>query len=117
MSVRRNCFEFRLLDPPVTHVARSSGGFSSTRLLIGAFSEAVRTFDQGIRDLQASASVRLKGSDLLLYPLELVEGGLSEVEDRVLRDLVLGIGPRRVVIWQGPELGDEEVREALLQGR
>ena len=114
--IRRDCFELRLLDPSRTQVARSLEGFSSTRLLIGGFSEALRTLEQGVSDLQSSASVQLRGADLLLHPLELVEGGLCEVEERVLRDLVVGLGPRGVVIWLGPELGDAEVREKLRQG-
>jgi len=117
VRIRRDCYDLRLLDPSRTQVARSLQGFSSTRLLIGGFSEALRTLEQGVRDLQASASVQLRGADLLLHPLEQVEGGLSEVEERVLRDLAAGLGPRSVVIWLGPELGDAEVREKLRQGR
>lgn len=116
LRIRRHGFELRLLDPPCMQAATSLSGFSSARLLIGGFSEALRTLEQGVRELQASASVQLRGADLLLHPLELVEGGLSEVEERVLRDLVVGLGPRSVVIWLGPDLGDDEVQERLRQG-
>jgi len=97
LRIRRDCFELRLLDPPCTEVARCLAGFSSTRLLIAGFSEALRTLEQGVRDLQASASVQLRGADLL-------------------RDLVVGLGPRSAVIWLGPDLAEDEVRERLRQG-
>jgi len=50
---------------------------------------------------------------VLIQPLEMTEGGLSEVEDRLFRELALGAGARKVVIWVGKELSVIEAQEKL----
>jgi rod shape-determining protein MreB and related proteins len=54
--------------------------------------------------------------NLLLHPLELVEGGLSQIEDRVLRELAVGAGAKKAMIWIGAELSDGEVSAKLTGG-
>jgi len=39
----------------------------------------------------------------------MIEGGLSQVEERVLRELAAGAGARKVFVWVGHELSDQEV--------
>lgn len=41
----------------------------------------------------------------------MIEGGLSPVEERALRELAFGAGGHKVVIWVGKELSNEEVIE------
>ena len=43
----------------------------------------------------------------------MIEGRLSEVEERVLRELAMGAGASKVVVWVGHELSDAEVQEKL----
>jgi hypothetical protein len=43
----------------------------------------------------------------------MAEGGLSEVEERVLKEVAIGAGASKVVVWVGRELSDGEVREKL----
>jgi len=43
----------------------------------------------------------------------MTEGGLSEVEERVLRELAMCAGASKVVVWVGHELSDAEVKEKL----
>ena len=50
---------------------------------------------------------------VLIQPLEMLEGGLSEVEERVLKEIAIGAGASKVVVWVGRELSDAEVREKL----
>jgi rod shape-determining protein MreB len=48
-----------------------------------------------------------------MHPLEMTEGGLSEIEKRILNELAIGAGAMKVVVWVGPELSDTEVREKV----
>lgn len=45
--------------------------------------------------------------------MEMVDGGLSEVERRVFRELAFGAGARRMVLWVGDELTLEQVNAKL----
>jgi len=116
IRIRRDSFEIKALDQAISHVARSLRGFSSDRLLIGQFSEARSTLLQALKDLQPSTPLLALRPEVLMHPLEIISGGLSEVEERVLQDLAHAAGARSVVIWVGRELRDEEVRERLRQG-
>ena len=49
----------------------------------------------------------------LVHPVEMVEGGLSEVEERVFLELARGAGARKAVVYVGPDLGDDGVRAKL----
>ena len=40
----------------------------------------------------------------MIHQLEKTEGGLTDIEDRVLRELALGAGAREVVIYLGDKI-------------
>jgi rod shape-determining protein MreB len=50
---------------------------------------------------------------LAIHPLEMTDGGLAEIEERVFREVTLGAGASKVVVWTGHQLGDDEVRNKL----
>jgi rod shape-determining protein MreB len=54
----------------------------------------------------------LKSRRLVMHPLEMVDGGVSEVEERVLLELA-GSDASKAVVWVGRELADSEVQEKL----
>ena len=41
--------------------------------------------------------------------MEMIDGGLSQVEERAFIELATGAGARKVVLWIGHELSDQEV--------
>jgi hypothetical protein len=53
---------------------------------------------------------------MLILPMEKTEGGLSQVEERVLQELALGAGARRALVWVGQELSDQELRQKCRRG-
>jgi rod shape-determining protein MreB and related proteins len=55
---------------------------------------------------------------IVMHPLGEHEGGLTQIELRAIRELGLGAGGARVLIWLGPELSDEELqsRQFLTSG-
>jgi rod shape-determining protein MreB and related proteins len=53
---------------------------------------------------------KFPGIDAMVIALvEAPEGGLTQVEIRVMQELAAGAGARRGVVWSGPQLSDEQV--------
>jgi len=85
--------------------------FSHPRMLIGNFAEAQAIVKAAVNEVKGSAF--LKALRIVMHPTEIVTGGLSQVEERVLHELALGAGAGKVVVWVGRELNDDEVRAKL----
>ena len=65
-------------------------------------------FIDGLKKLYRSKALN-PSPKILIHPLEMVEGGLSQVEQRVLLELAVGAGGSKVALWVGHELSDREV--------
>lgn len=72
--------------------------FSSVRLLVGDFTAAENCLKNALRDMNAFSAFNLRRPRLRIHPKELVEGGLSQIEKRVLLELGKGTGARGVEI-------------------
>ena len=70
----------------------------------------IANFEIGERLLQYIFSMLLKGCVLKLrpkvvvHPMEKIEGGLTDVEERAFKELAICAGARDVVVYQGSEL-------------
>ena len=80
--------------------------FTTTRLLVGDFINAENLLRN---TLQKAGKNKFSSPVVVIQPMEMMEGGLSEVETRVLRELANGAGARKAAVWTGEELSDEEV--------
>ncbi len=49
----------------------------------------------------------------LLHPLETIDGGLTQIEERAFQELAIGAGASKVKVWSGPALSDAQVVEKL----
>lgn len=108
VKVYENRFVLKLLEEgevPITVI--SSEPFSTNRLLIGQFMAADRALRKGFKDI-FSGKWFSPSPAVVIHPLEKIEGGLSQVEERVLKELAAGAGARKVVVWVGHELTDKE---------
>lgn len=108
-------FELRNIDTGKSASVESEKPFTTTRLLVGQFTEAERALKQGMKQLQAGGWFS-RSPVMLIQPMEKTEGGLSQVEERVLQELALGAGVRRAVVWVGQALTDREVSEKCRRG-
>jgi rod shape-determining protein MreB and related proteins len=86
--------------------------FSSKRLLVGTFEPAQQALRSALRQVLGGGLFALS-PNVLMHPLELVEGGLSQIEERVLRELAMGAGAKKVLVFTGPVLQDAQVSEKL----
>jgi rod shape-determining protein MreB len=108
VKVYENRYVLKLLEEgelPISIVA--SEPFTTTRLLVGQFMAAECALKKGFKDV-LSRKWFSPSLSVVIHPLEKVEGGLSEVEERVFKELALSAGARRAKVWVGHELSDAE---------
>ncbi len=74
--------------PPVPYVGR--------RILVGSFQPAVDCLRDALNEIGAAGI--LKKPALRIQAMEMNEGGLSEVEERCLREVGLAVGARSVEV-------------------
>ncbi|MEY8241013.1 MAG: hypothetical protein RPT25_11755 [Cycloclasticus sp.] len=89
--------------------------FSTERLLVGNFSVAEDALRLVAKKITRQDSWWYKPPlKVVMHPLEMNEGGLSEVEYRAVRELGLSAflkdNVRSVVVWNGKDLSEEEIR-------
>ena len=86
--------------------------FTTERLLVGNFQEAEKTLSQCIKKSLGSGLIK-KRPLVVIHPKEKTEGGLSEVELKVFKELALGSGAAKVFVHIGGELTKDQVLDKL----
>lgn len=84
-------------------------GFDHPRSLLANFSFAEKTLQQLLHRLTPRTLLKA-APELILHPQELLEGGLTQVEVRGFYELYRSAGARKVRIWTGRELTEDELR-------
>jgi hypothetical protein len=113
VKVSKNMFEIiKVSGEPVVEVITSLEPFTTRRLLVGEFSLAEHLLITGVKKVLPRRLIKRKPA-ILIHPLEMVEGGLSEVERRVLREVAVSAGAHKVEVWVGDELNPHQVIEKL----
>ncbi len=113
VQVHADRFVLRNVDSAAAVEIRRDPSFRSPRTLIGHFTSAEQEFREGLRRVRRG----LLPPWVLMHPMELIEGGLTQVESRALAELAAGSGARRVGVWTGEELSGPRVRAAILEYR
>ena len=92
-----------LSTPNVT--TRYVNPFAHPRSFVGNFLLAEKILQHGMREIHKT---RLRPSPrVVMHQLEKNEGGLTDIEDRVLRELAVGAGAREVIIYLGQRINVE----------
>jgi hypothetical protein len=110
LKVYENRFVLKLLEEdskPIT--IAPSAPFSTARLLVGQFNAAEQALKLAFKAMFAGRWFA-PSPVVVIQPMEKIDGGLAEVEERALRELALAAGARRAIVWVGHELSDTEVR-------
>lgn len=79
-----------------SQVFKPLASFSTSRLLVGYFRIAQDCLKTAVRGMGGLGIFRRR--TLRLHPMECTEGGLSEVELRVLKELGHGAGAKKVEV-------------------
>jgi len=90
----------------------ASPAFSHPRMLVGNFTAAQSCLNSLLA--QARGSGFALSVAVLIHPLEKIEGGLSQVEERLFHELAVGAGASKVLVWVGATLSDSEVIAKLI---
>lgn len=108
IKVRKNRFEAKNLSSnSIWETIHSELPFTTERLLVGTFSAAEPALTKLMKNITPNSLFK-KSPQVVVQPMELVHGGLSEVEERTFKELALGSGAFKVVLHTGPELTDSE---------
>lgn len=113
VRVRKNAFRVRYIEGRIERELATRHPFTTTRLLVGQFREAAVLLGEGVGAMGRRGLVR---PVVVLHPMDMVEGGLSEVEERVLVELAKSLGARKVLLHLGPVLTDPQVL-SLIEGK
>ena len=113
IKVMENQFVLRRLGEPGQEISvRATEPFTTQRLLVGSFTAAEATLKEAMQTLFPGRWIAAAPA-IVIHPISKIEGGLSEVEQRLLQELGAAVGARKVCVWVGHELSDDEVREQL----
>ncbi|MES2509928.1 MAG: rod shape-determining protein MreB [Pseudomonadota bacterium] len=82
--------------------------FAHPRSLVSDFTTGDRVLKAFVRQLNKRSRFRL-AHRMVLHPQGEPAGGFTQIEIRALHELGLGTGASSVVIWQGPELTNEQI--------
>ena len=108
IKIRKNRFEAKNLSSNSSwETIHSEPPFTTERLLVGTFSAAEPALTKLVKSITPNGLFR-KSPQVVIQPMELVDGGLSEVEERIFKELALGSGAFKAVLHIGPELTDDE---------
>jgi rod shape-determining protein MreB len=87
--------------------------FSHPRTMVGDFNASEQVVKAFIRKLAGSSWFAL-APRIVFHPLGDPAGGFTQVEIRAFREMALSAGASDVLMWQGPELTDEQVSSSRL---
>lgn len=82
--------------------------FAHPRTLIGDFTAGQHVLKAFISQLNKRSKFRL-AHRMVLHPPSDPAGGYTQLEVRALREWGMGAGASSVIIWQGPELTNEQI--------
>jgi rod shape-determining protein MreB len=85
-----------------------NNGFLHPRTLLADFLIAQLTLKYLVKKIQPKTWF-VPSPVIVLHPLKLLEGGLTQIEIRAFAELGSMAGARRVYVWSGPELTCEEL--------
>lgn len=114
VQVRENRFDIRNVGDGRAYHATASPPFSHPRMLVGDFTAAQACL-KSLADQARGSGFALK-TEMLIHPMEKLEGGMTQIESRVFQELALGAGASKAAVWLGAPLSDAEVVTKLKAG-
>ena len=113
IKVRENRFEAKNLSSNGNwETIHSKHPFTTERLLVGTFSAAEPALTKLVKSVTPRGFFKIR-PQIVIQPMELVDAGLSEVEERIFKELALGAGAFKVVLHTGSELTDSEAIQLI----
>lgn len=108
VKVTKNQFWARHIENQKEALETALEPFTTKRLLVGEFTTAEKHLSAVIEKVHKGKWFSTSPV-AVIHPMEMVDGGLSQIEERVFKELAAGAGAKKVVVWLGHELSDHEV--------
>ena len=108
VQIQKNQFDMKYIEEDKSTSLTAFPSFSTQRMLIGEYSVAEHLFKKGVKELIGSVWIPPMFR-IIMQPMELTDGGLCQVEERILHQLASSMQPRTIKIHIGDLLGDEDV--------
>ena len=114
IQVLENKFIIQVLDNNESReIFLPEKNFSTKRLLVGDFSAAQDCLSKAIKRLAPKKLFTRKTAAVVMHPMEMYEGGLSEVEERILNELAFSSGAIKVALHTGATLTAKEAKHKI----
>jgi actin-like ATPase involved in cell morphogenesis len=110
VKVTKNQFWARHIEQQKEAIEIALEPFTTKRLLVGEFTTAEEYLRAALKKVHEGKWFS-SSPVVIIHPMEMIDGGLSQIEERALIELATGAGARKVVVWVGHELSDQEVIE------
>lgn len=111
VQIREDHIQVRNIDDPRSLQKNASSAFSHPRMLVGNFTAAQECLKKAVSEARGSGFALTTA--VVIHPLERIDGGLTQIEERVFHELAIGAGASKVVVWVGAPLSDAEVTSKL----
>lgn len=108
VKVTKNQFWARHIEQQKEAVETALEPFTTKRLLVGEFTAAEKYLRAAIKKVHEGKWFSASPV-VIIHPMEMIDGGLSQIEERAFMELAAGAGARKVMVWVGHELSDQEV--------
>ncbi|MCR5886132.1 hypothetical protein LRS03_26065 [Rhizobacter sp. J219] len=83
--------------------------FASPRMIIADFTMAEHQLKQAVKNVRRG----LRAPEILIHPMELIEGGITQVEYRTFVELGIGSGASKVGVYSGASLSPDQIKKAI----
>ena len=108
VKVEKDAFELFHVQDNMRLRVQPENGFSTIRMAIGDFSKAENALKKGVRELYKKSFFK-PAPEFVMHQTHLAEGGLCQVEERVLRELAYGSGASSVFVWHGQDISETQL--------
>ena len=114
VQVRENQFQIRNVDDSRSLQRNANPAFSNQEKLVDNFAAARECLKAALSEARGPGFVL--STTVVIHPLEKIDGGLTPIEERLFRELAIGAGASKVIVWAGAALSDAEVM-AKIKGK
>jgi len=105
---------FKLLHVQSGKTAQVHGNFSNARLAIANFTIAADVLKKGVFEVYPKSFIRFSPT-LVIHQTYNTEGGLCEIEERILKEAALSTGAKQVFVWQGQPLTETQLLDKVFK--
>lgn len=107
VQIRKNQFDMKYVEENKQTSLTAFPPFTTQRLLIGEYGAAEHLFKKCIKELIGSVWIPPMFR-IVMHPLEMTEGGLRQIEERVLQQLASSMQPRTIKVHVGQALSNDD---------